>query len=70
VCFIEFSKAFDKENYWKLFSMLLDGGIPVALVHLLVFWYSKQEMCVEWNSVLSGCFTIGNGTRQGGVLSP
>jgi len=42
----------------------------VALVHLLVFWYSKQEMCVKWNSVLSDCFTIGNGTRQGGVLSP
>jgi len=44
--------------------MLLDDGIPVALVHLLVFWYSK------WNSVLSGRFTIGNGTRQSGVLSP
>jgi len=27
-------------------------------------------MCVRWNSVLSTCFTIGNGTRQGGVLSP
>jgi len=67
VCFIDFSKVFDKVNYWKLFSMLLDDGIPVALVHLLVFWYSKQEMCVKWNS---GCFTIGNGTRQGGVLSP
>jgi len=50
--------------------MLLDDAIPVALVHLLVVWYSKQEMCVKWNSVLSGCFTIGNGTRQGGILSP
>jgi len=50
--------------------MLLDDGIPVAPVHLLVFWYSKQEMCVKWNSVLSGCFTIVNGTRQGGVLCP
>ena len=36
--------------------MLLDDGIPVALVHLLVFWYSKQEIknvcqmeqCIVW----------------------
>jgi len=27
-------------------------------------------MCVKWNSALSGCFTIGNDRRQGGVLSP
>jgi len=27
-------------------------------------------MCVNWNGVISGCFTIDNGTRQGGVLSP
>jgi len=26
-------------------------------------------MSVKWNCVSSGCFTIGNGTRQGGVLS-
>ena len=27
-------------------------------------------MRVKWNSVSSSCFTIANGTRQGGVLSP
>jgi len=27
-------------------------------------------MYVKWNSVVSDCFTITNGTRQGGVLSP
>ena len=53
LCFIDFSKAFDKVNYWKLFSMLLNDGIPVALVHLLVFWYSKQEIkkCVSNGTV-------------------
>jgi len=52
------------------FNMLLDDGISPAMVHLLAYWYSHQEMCVRWNSVLSTCFTIGNSTRQGGVLSP
>ena len=27
-------------------------------------------MCVKWNFVISGCLTVTNGTRQGGVLSP
>jgi len=71
LCFIYFTKAFDKVNYWKLLNMLLDDGIPTAVVHLLSFWFSHQQMCVKWNDgVMSGRFTVGNGTRQGGVLSP
>jgi Reverse transcriptase (RNA-dependent DNA polymerase) len=34
------------------------------------YWYSNQEACVRWHSCTSAFFTIGNGTRQGGVLSP
>ena len=71
LCSVDFSKAFDRVNYWKLFNMLLDDGISAAMVHLLAFWYSNQEMCVSWNSVISaGSFALANGTRQGGVLSP
>ena len=70
LCFIDLYKAFDMVNYWTLFNMLLDDDISPAMVHLLAYWYSNQEMCVRWNSVLSTCFTIGNGTRQCGVLSP
>jgi len=69
VCFIYFRKAYDKVNYWKLFNMLLDDDIPLVLVYLLAYWYNHQEMCVKWNFVISGCFTVTNGTRQGGVLS-
>ena len=69
-CFIDFSKAFDKVNYWKLFNKLLDDNIAVDLVTLLAYWYSHQQMCVRWKKVLSEPFLLGNGTRQGGVLSP
>ena len=41
-----------------------------TLVGLLSLWFSHLEMCVKWNGVVSGCFSVGNGTRQGGVLSP
>ena len=31
-CFMDFSKAFDKVNYWKLFNKLLDDRIDVNIV--------------------------------------
>jgi len=34
------------------------------------FWYSKQQMCVKWQNAMSDWFSIGNGTRQIGMLSP
>ena len=35
-----------------------------------MFWYSKQEICIKWGNETSTCFTISNGVRQGGILSP
>lgn len=70
VSFVDFSKAFDKVNYWKLFNGLLDDKVDVNVVALLAFWYSNQSTCICWKNTLSRPFTIGNGTRQGGLLSP
>ena len=70
VCFADFSKAFDRVNYWKLFRQLLDKGVSVYIVSLLAYWYSNQRVHVRWRGVLSSSFTVGNGTKQGGVLSP
>ena len=39
-------------------------------VRILVFWYSSQTMLVKWDGCLSVPFRIGNGVRQGGILSP
>jgi len=47
-----------------------DDNISVDLVTILAYWYSHQQVCVRWKSVLSGSFLLGNSTRQGGVLSP
>jgi len=67
---VDFRKAFDRVNYWKLFNKLLNDGIDVNIVALLAFWYSHQEVCVRWHNVVSDSFSIHNGTRQGGILSP
>ena len=56
--------------YWKLFMQLVEDGINVKLVKLLAYWYANQEISVLWNNVRSNAFTVGNGTKQGRVLSP
>ena len=35
-----------------------------------MFWYTKQEQCIRWGAEMSAYFTISNGVRQGGILSP
>jgi len=45
-------------------------GIPIGIVNLLAYWYSHQEALIVWHDVKSEGFTIGIGTKQGGVLSP
>ena len=70
MCFVDVSKAFDRVNYWKLFSQLLSDGIDIFLVKLLAHWYVNQEVYVTWNNRKSSGFLVSNGTKQGGVLSP
>ena len=70
VCFIDYSKAFDKVNYWKLFGQLLDDSVNSYIVLLLAYWYSHQQASVIWMNTRSSAFTVGNGTKQGGILSP
>ena len=37
---------------------------------MLMYWYTKQELCIRWGAEMSPYFTISNGVRQGGILSP
>ena len=69
-CFVDFSKAFDRVNYWKLFKMLIEDGVNLNTVGTLAYWYSNQQARVRWHNHTSVPLNIGNGTRQGGVLSP
>ena len=45
-------------------------GIPPILIRALIFAYEEQEAWVRLNGKDSERFSIGNGTRQGSVLSP
>ena len=37
---------------------------------MLMYWYTKQKLCIRWGAEMSPYFTISNGVRQGGILSP
>ena len=69
--FLDASKAFDKINHFKLFRKLLDRISPIVIVRILLFWHSKQTVCIKWGRCISVFFfTISNGVRRGGILSP
>ena len=69
-CFLDASKAFDRVNHSILFEKLAKRGVPVYILRLLIFWYQHQNKCVKWGSLTSELFTVSNGVRQGGILSP
>jgi len=58
VCFIDYCKAFDKVNYWKLFKQLTDNGVNGCIVKMLVYWYSHQQATVLWLNTKSTLFTL------------
>ena len=69
-CFLDASKVYDRVNHWTLFRKLLNRSIHILIVRMLMYWYTKQELCIRWGAEMSPYFTISNGVRQGGILPP
>ena len=68
--FLHASKAFDKIYHYTLLQKLLDRKTRIMLVRIVLFWYTKQTMCVKWGNCMTDYFYVSNGVRQGGILSP
>ena len=56
-------------NHGKLMNKLIDYGVPDLIVRLVNYWYNNQNVNVRYMSCYSQMWTIGNGVRQGGILS-
>ncbi len=67
---LDASKAFDKVDHNKLFSLLIQRNVPTCFINVIRDWYDKLYAVVRWNDALSSSFHIKSGVRQGGVLSP
>ena len=57
-------------HFKPLFSKLIARGVPCPLVRIIMFWYRTQTICVKWGKLCSSYFSVSNGVRQGGILSP
>jgi len=64
------SKAFDKPNHYALFVKLMDRTVPLAVMNVLVYWYSMCSAVVRLNNTFSSVVQLQCGIRHCGVLSP
>ena len=69
-CFIDYAKAFNCVDHNKLWKILKDMGIPDHLTCLLKNLYVGQEATVTTEHGTTDWFQIGQGVRQGCILSP
>ena len=69
-CFIHYAKAFDLVYYSKLWKILKEMGIPDHITCLLRNLHTDQEATVRTGHGTTDWFQIGQGVRQGCILSP
>ncbi|KAK9871609.1 hypothetical protein WA026_012988 [Henosepilachna vigintioctopunctata] len=70
LCFIDYSKAFDRVKWNKLWTILLEMGTPPHLIHLVKRLYENNNAKIRANNTLSSNFKSNAGVRQGCILSP
>lgn len=70
VMLLDASKAFDCVNYITLFNQLIDKGLCPTVIRIVLALHMFQSVCVRWNSEVSESFSVTNGVKQGGILSP
>ena len=66
---LDATKAFDRVQYSKLFNKLIDRDICPLIIRFLLNSYVISKSIVKWNNCQSKSFNIGNGVKQGAVLS-
>lgn len=67
---LDASKAFDCVDYLALFRKLLSRGLCPLAARVVLQMHICQFVRVRWNSGLSCSFSVSNGVKQGGILSP
>ncbi len=67
---LDASKAFDRVKYCKLFEQLVAHNMSPLVIRLLSVLYTNQMLYFRWKSTIGNIFSVSNGVKQGGVLSP
>ena len=70
VCYIDYTKVFDKVNHNKLLQIMRQIGIPQLKSKLIYNLYWKQHAKVKFENNMTERIRIEKGVRQGCILSP
>ena len=70
LCFIDYRKAFDTVVQEVLWKVMADMGFPIHIIDLIKNLYTSQKATVRTTHGLTDFFEIGQGVRQGCILSP
>ncbi|PSN35187.1 hypothetical protein C0J52_22574 [Blattella germanica] len=68
--YVDFKKAYDSIKREKLYSILINLGIPKKLVRLIGMCLNGTKSRVRVGKQVSDIFEIHNGLKQGDALSP
>jgi hypothetical protein len=68
--FLDASQAFDNVQYVTLFRRLLQKKLCPRSCWILLKMHTGQAVCVRWGGITSPAFSVRNGVKQGGILSP
>ena len=69
-CFIDLKKTFDKVNYNVLIDKLIDRNVSPNLIFIIKNMLEQQYVRLVFHNKKGKEWKIGNGVRQGGILSP
>ena len=69
-CFIDYAKAFDYVDHYKLWKILQGMGIRDQLTWILRNLYTDQEATVRTGHETTDWFQIGKGVHQSCIFSP
>ena len=67
---LDASKAFARIEYASLFNNLSSRNMCHDDLRSTMSMYILQKIQARFSNALSNQFTVGNGVKQGGVLSP
>ena len=67
---VDLSKAFDKVNKHVLFRKLYETDMNPKFIKILRCMYDNSFVRTKFNNFVGDSWQIGNGVRQGGILSP
>ena len=70
ICFIDYTKAFDRVKHFKMIEFLSEIGMDDKDLQIISKLYWEQSACVRTESGMTSDFKIKKGVRQGCVLSP